>query len=108
MKARGIPNGRILLAAWTSVSESAASARPPGSRGTGFAAIWRRARWTAVVLCTVAAIVGETPHPGATAPASWGRQDDTSAAVPLTFAPDADAQVVETEPTANFGNATQL
>ena len=68
----------------------------------------RRARWAAVVLCLVVAVVGDAPHPGATAPASWRSQDATPTAAPLTFAPDADAQVIETEPNANAGTTTHL
>jgi hypothetical protein len=62
-----------------------------------------------VVLCVMLAVMVETPHPGATAPASWLSQNGTPTAITtLTLVPDADAQVAEGNPDFNYGTKTEL
>jgi acid phosphatase type 7 len=62
-----------------------------------------------VALWVMVAVAAETPHPSVAAPSSWRSQDGTAtASAPLTFVPDADANVVAADPNANAGNMTYL
>jgi hypothetical protein len=57
----------------------------------------------------VVAMVGETPHPGASAPLPWRSPGGTATPITtLTFAPDADAQVAEDNPHFTYGARTEL
>src|SRR5215212_2801558 len=106
---RGAIHGRIVRAARRTMTRSPGSPWPPGSRGKGPAAIWRRARWAVISLCMIVAVVEATPYPGATAPASWRSQQGTPSPITtLTLVPDADAQVSEDNPDFNYGAKTEL